>query len=180
MTIAEALRHPPADGELALEPLGEEHRAALKVACAEDEAIWPIYAVSFAPAQFDATFDALLANPMRIPFAVLLGGALAGMSAYLDPDEARQVVEIGNTYLRPALRGTGLNARLKRLMLRHAFASGVRRVELRVDDRNARSKAAVAKIGGVYEGLLRADRITWTGHVRDSALFSILKDEWTA
>jgi RimJ/RimL family protein N-acetyltransferase len=100
------------------------------------------------------------------------------MSAYLGLDSGRQTVEIGNTYFVPAVRGTGLNGRVKRLMLGHAFANGIRRVEFRVDDRNARSKAAVAKIGGIHEGVLRADRITWTGHVRDTALFSILAGEW--
>ena len=44
--------------------------------------------------------------------------------------------------------------------------------------RNARSQAAMKKLGAVREGVLRADRITWTGHVRDTVLFAILKDEW--
>lgn len=176
--LIEALKTPPPAGDLRLVPLAEEHRAALKAACGEDLAIWPIYAVSFDPDHFDASFDALLANPTRIAFAIFEGDTLAGMTAYLDADPNRQVVEIGNTYLRPAFRGSGFNARVKHLFVGHAFACGIRRVELRVDDRNARSKAAVAKIGGVYEGLIRADRITWTGHVRDTALFSILKDEW--
>lgn len=79
----------------------------------------------------------------------------------------------------PALRGTGLNARLKRLMLDHAFACGVRRVEFRVDSRNTRSQAAMAKLDAVRDGVLRADRITWTGYVRDTVLFSILREEWT-
>ena len=56
--------------------------------------------------------------------------------------------------------------------------AGIRRVEFRVDARNARSQAAMAKLGATGEGVLRADRITWTGHVRDTVLFSILKDEW--
>jgi hypothetical protein len=59
-----------------------------------------------------------------------------------------------------------------------AAAAGIRRVEFRVDARNARSQAAMAKLGATREGLLRADRITWNGHVRDTVLFSILKDEW--
>jgi len=176
--LIEALRTPPESEGLRLEPLAERHRADLKAACAEDREIWPIYSVSFDPDHFDATFDALLANPTRIPFAIFEGALLAGQTAYLDPDPGRQVVEIGNTYLRPRVRGTGFNDRLKRLTVGHAFACGVRRVEFRVDDRNARSKAAVAKIGGIFEGILRADRITWTGHVRDTALFSILATEW--
>jgi RimJ/RimL family protein N-acetyltransferase len=66
------------------------------------------------------------------------------------------------------------------MMLRRAFASGIRRVESRVDRRNARSQAAMKKLGAVREGVLRADRITWTGHVRDTVLFAVLKDEYEA
>jgi len=64
------------------------------------------------------------------------------------------------------------------MMIKRAFASGIRRVEFRVDARNARSQAAMKKLGAVREGVLRADRITWTGHVRDTVLFAILKDEY--
>ncbi len=63
-------------------------------------------------------------------------------------------------------------------MLSRAFLAGIRRVEFRVDSRNARSQAAMTKYGAVREGALRADRITWTGHVRDTVLFSILRSEW--
>ena len=90
------------------------------------------------------------------------------------------MLEIGNTYYVPKLRGTGFNRRVKDLMLERAFACGFRRVEFRVDSRNGRSQAAMAKIGGVREGVIRQDRITWTGHVRDTVLFSILADEWKA
>ena len=64
------------------------------------------------------------------------------------------------------------------MMLARAFDAGIRRVEFRVDARNARSQAAMAKYGAVREGVIRADRITWTGHIRDTVLFSILRDEW--
>jgi RimJ/RimL family protein N-acetyltransferase len=64
------------------------------------------------------------------------------------------------------------------MMLQRAFDCGFRRIEFRVDERNTRSQAAMAKLGGVREGVMRADRITWNGHVRDTVLFSILKDEW--
>ena len=93
-------------------------------------------------------------------------------------DEGRQCLEIGGTYYRPRLRGSGFNRRVKAMMLERAFACGIRRVEFRVDARNARSQAAMKKLGAVREGVLRGDRITWTGHVRDTVLFAILKDEW--
>ena len=101
-----------------------------------------------------------------------------GVSSFLGLDEHRGVLEIGGTYYRPKFRGTGFNRRVKDMMLRRAFDCGFRRIEFRVDQRNKRSQAAMAKLGAVREGVLRADRITWTGHVRDTVLFSILKDEW--
>ena len=66
------------------------------------------------------------------------------------------------------------------LMLEHAFDSGAVRVQFRVDTRNLRSQAAVAKLGAVREGVLRRDRLTWTGYVRDTVFFSILDEEWPA
>jgi RimJ/RimL family protein N-acetyltransferase len=103
---------------------------------------------------------------------------LVGMSCYLGIEPERGVLEIGNTYYIPAMRGTGFNRRIKDLMLNRAYRCGFRRVEFRVDARNTRSQAAMARLGAVREGVLRADRITWTGHVRDTVLFSILAQEW--
>ena len=73
-----------------------------------------------------------------------------------------------------------MNPAAKRLMLGEAFDSGARRVALNVDAINARSRAAVLKLGAVQEGIRRQDRITWTGRIRDTVMFSILADEWPA
>ena len=167
-----------AEGPLRLEPLVGGHREALKAACAEDGDVWPIYSVSYDPDHFDASFDALIARPNGHAFGIFDGGRLIGMSAYIGVDADRGVLEIGNTYYVPALRGTGLNRRVKDLMIRRAIDCGFRRIEFRVDARNQRSQAAMAKLGGVREGVIRAERITWTGHVRDTVLYSILADEW--
>lgn len=160
------------------ELFSQDHRDALRAACAEDRDIWQIYANDFGPEGFDASIDAYVSNPRNRTFVLFDGDELAGMSSFLGIDEGRQCVEIGGTYYRPKLRGTGFNRRIKEMMLERAFACGVRRVEFRVDRRNLRSQAAMAKLGAVREGVLRADRITWTGHVRDTVLFAILKDEW--
>ena len=160
------------------EPFAEHHRDALSAACAEDPDIWAIYANDFGPGGFDASIDHYIGNPRNRTFILFDGDSLAGMSSFIGLDEGRQTVEIGGTYYRPRLRGTGLNRRIKDMMLLRAFDRGIRRVEFRVDARNARSQAAMAKLGATREGVLRADRITWTGHVRDTVLFSILRDEW--
>lgn len=173
----EGLNAPIASGDVRLKPLAEAHREALKAACAEDLEIWKIYATSYGPAEFDANFDAMLARPDWRSFALFRGDRLAGMSSYMGIDLDRMVLEIGSTYYRPAERGTGFNAIVKDLMLDRAFAHGFRRIEFRVDARNGRSQGAMAKIGAVREGVLREDRITWNGHVRDTVLFSILASE---
>lgn len=163
------------DCDLRLEPLLEEHRAALKAVCAEDLEIWPIYAVSYDPEHFDAAFDALMANPARLPFAVMVGGELAGVTSWIDVHLQRRSAEIGNTYLSPRFRSGKVNGRMKRLMIAHGFACGLKRMQLCVDVRNARSQAACRKIGATFEGTLRNHMITWTGHDRDSAVFSIVE-----
>ena len=160
------------------EPFAEHHRDALRSACSEDAEIWQIYSVSCDPEHFDETIDSLAARPATETFVLFDGDEFAGMSSFLHIEEERGVLEIGFTYYRPHLRGTGFNRRVKDMMLRRAFDCGFRRIEFRVDKRNLRSQAAMKKLGAVREGVMRADRITWTGHVRDTVLFSILKGEW--
>src|SRR6476646_3048651 len=172
------LGQPMTGDDCRAELFSDQHRDALKAACAEDDEIWKIYSNDFGPEGFDRSIDIYASNPRNRTFVLFQGAELAGMSSFIGIDEGRQVLEIGATYYRPHLRGTGLNRRVKDMMLSRAFDCGIRRVEFRVDLRNARSQAAMKKLGAVREGVLRADRITWTGHVRDTVLFAILKDEW--
>ncbi|MFG3756611.1 GNAT family N-acetyltransferase, partial [Klebsiella pneumoniae] len=76
------------------------------------------------------------------------------------------------TYYRPDWRGGPVNPAAKRLMIANAFAAGARRVVFRIDALNARSRAAVSKLGAQFEGVLRQDMITWTGRIRDTAVYS--------
>lgn len=170
---------PLADGDLQLELLREDHREALRVACGQDAEIWQLYPFSYWEEAFDPQFDSLLNSaPQRRPYAVFDGETLVGMTAWIEHGAAGWSVEIGNSYIVPAVRGTGLNTRLKSLMLHHAFACGLERVAFKVDALNLRSQAAVRKIGGVQEGVMRHERRTWTGRVRNTVLFSILRDDW--
>ena len=171
----------PMSGEgVCAEPMAAGHRAALKAACTEDLAVWEIFATGFGPAEFDASFEKIMALPW-VRFVLFdADGELVGMSCFHNIAEERQTLEIGNTYYRPRFRGSGTNRRIKAMMIKRAFDCGYRRIEFRVDARNARSQAAMAGLGAVREGVVRADRITWTGHVRDTVLFSILKNEWRA
>ena len=164
-----------AAGALRLEPLEERHREDLRAACAEDAEIWQMYGLSYDPLHFDDSFGWLLEVRERLPFAILVGGQLAGMTAWITPDARHRSAEIGNTYLRPRFRGGAVNGPLKQLMLRHGFACGLKRMFFSVDTRNARSLAACAKIGASLDGVLRNHMITWTGYERDSAIYSVVE-----
>lgn len=169
-----------ADRELQLAQLTEGHREGLRAACNADSQIWTIYPIRYDGEFFDWSFDMLVNHDQRMPYAIIIDGMVVGMTAWLRPDWTAQTVEIGNSFIRPDQRGTGLNDRIKTLMLDHAFAVGIRRIEFRIDERNGRSQAAVRKLGCTKEGVLRAERITWNGHIRDTGLFSLLADEWRA
>ncbi len=175
------LYEPLSDGSLRLEPLIETHREALRAACNEDQEIWDVYPFSYLGAAFDAQFDSMIRRDRpRLCYAIFDGDTVVGMTAWIEHGAPGYSVEIGNTYIVPRLRGTGFNTRLKKLMLDHAFASGIKRLAFKVDNINKRSQAAVMKLGCTREGLLRAERLTWTGRVRDTVVFSILADEWHA
>src|SRR5438270_8470439 len=113
------------------ELFAEHHRDGLRAACAEDREIWKIYANNFGPDGFDDSIDRYVANPSNRTFVLFDGDELAGMSSFLGIDEGRQVLEIGGTYYRPHLRGSGFNRRVKDMMLARAFGCRIRRVEFR-------------------------------------------------
>jgi RimJ/RimL family protein N-acetyltransferase len=167
-----------------LEPLDEAVREALRPV-AQDEYIWTTSLTHALGPSFDTWFDEALAeraSGRRIPFAVRLAdGRLVGSSSYLDVTPAHQRVEIGATWYHPEVWGSAVNPECKLLLLAHAFdVMQVNRVALVTDALNLRSQAAIAKLGAVREGVLRADRITQGGRVRDSVVFSILAPEWPA
>ena len=92
-------------------------------------------------------------------------------------------VEIGSTWYADEARGTAVNPEAKLLLLENAFAAGYHSVSLRTCSRNARSRAAILKLGAKQDGILRA--AVWMppgpqreGYFRDSVFYSILADEW--
>ncbi|MBX9614418.1 MAG: GNAT family N-acetyltransferase [Caulobacteraceae bacterium] len=165
-----------------LEPFEARHKEPLRLACDADPDLWPaLYSISFGGDQFDASWDRLRgfqAAGTWLPFAVIRDREVVGVSAFIDINPGSRTVEIGCTYYRPEARGGAVNPATKRLMLEHAFAAGANRVAFQVDQLNQRSQAAVTKLGGVREGVMRNDKITWTGRIRSSVIFSILAGEW--
>lgn len=165
-----------------LEPLADRHLDALRTACDADPDIWPLYSVNMSGAAFDAWWKDVQRRTEAgavIPYAILVQGEVVGCSL-LSIDAPNRRLEIGNTYLHPKVRGGPVNPDAKGVMLAHGFDGGARCIRFNVDVLNARSRAAVLKLGARQDGILRADRITWTGRVRDTVVFSILADEWPA
>ncbi|HEY1749765.1 MAG TPA: GNAT family protein [Caulobacteraceae bacterium] len=163
-----------------LEPLAETRKEGLRAACAADQDIWEIYPWSMLGEHFDTWWTRTLAPDSGWNlFAAILGGEVAGVTGF-PPERAAGVVLFGGTYFRPDARGGPTNPESKRLLLAHAFEAGARRVVFNVDPLNARSRAAMNKIGAVEEGIARQASVTWTGRVRDLVVFSILADEWPA
>jgi N-acetyltransferase len=106
-------------------------------------------------------------------------GEIVGGSSLMLVDGALPTVEIGFTWIVPRWQRSCVNTQAKLLQLSHCFdVLGCGRVELKTDIRNLRSRAAIARIGGVQEGVLRAHRRRLDGSLRDSVLFSILASEW--
>lgn len=164
-----------------LEPMTEAHREDLRAACNADPATWrDLYPYSMEGAQFDTAWTRFYAQPGadRMNFAIVVEGRCKGVSSYLSVDPLNASLEIGGTYYHPDLRGGAVNPSAKRLLLAHAFDCGARRVQFKVDAINARSRAAVLKLGATQEGILRRDRVTWTGRIRDTVIFSVLDEEW--
>lgn len=174
----------PFDGQyVRLEPVKPHMREEMRAALDCDPEAWAVQFANGRGDGFAGYWDAMLTpSPpgSRIGFAVRLqsNGRLVGTTSFHHISSANRTVEIGSTFYRPEVRGTKVNPEIKLLLLDHAFSSGALRVQLTVDSRNQRSQAAVAKLGAVREGVLRRHLVTWTGHLRDTVVFSIVDTEW--
>ena len=96
--------------------------------------------------------------------ATLADGRVVGSTRFLALRPEHRSVEIGWTWLDPSVWGTGVNVEAKLLMLRHAFeAWGCRRVELKTDAQNARSRGAMEAMGARFEGVHRKHMLVRDG-----------------
>jgi len=130
----------------------------------------------------------------RLPFAILWQQRLVGSTSFLEiqrwrwpagstsqRDEDPDVVDIGATWLAASAQRTRCNSEAKLLMLTHAFdVWRVHRVALKTDERNARSRRAIERLGATLDGVRRADMPGQDGSVRNSAYYSIVRAEWPA
>jgi RimJ/RimL family protein N-acetyltransferase len=107
-----------------------------------------------------------------------LDGVVVGASTLGDFDESREHAHIGWTSFDPRVWGTQVNPETKLLMLGLAFDNGFGRVKIQTDIINERSRSAILGIGAKFEGIIRRDMIRADGTWRDSAVYSVLVEEW--
>src|SRR3954467_11179140 len=94
-------------------------------------------------------------------------------------EDVLDAAEIGYTWLAAASQRTAVNTEAKLLLLRHAFETWrCYRVTLKTDERNARSRRAIERLGAHFDGVLRAFQPAADGKPRDTAYYTILAGEW--
>lgn len=136
-----------------------------------DEAAFAEWAPDRFPHEQGITYVArLVAGPRA--------GTIVGASSLADFDLENEHAHIGWTGWDPRVWAGPVNPEAKLLMLGTAFDHGFGRVKLQADARNERSRGAILKLGATFEGIVRRDRRRADGSWRDTAVYSILIDEW--
>jgi len=166
-----------------MEPLGEAHREPLRAA-GDDPDLWRYASVNLNGSDFDAWIDHRLHDGPRagdLTFAVFgkAPGKFVGSSSYLAVSLPHKRLEIGWTWYAKDVWASAVNPSCKLLMLGHGFeVLELNRIELKLDATNTRSWKAVERLGAKHEGVHRAHMVMADGRLRDTAWFSILRDEW--
>jgi RimJ/RimL family protein N-acetyltransferase len=171
---------------IALRPLQFDNLDDL-FAASQDPDIWRLTSVDYSvPENFYPNFTAALHardTGKCYPFVICLAdsGQIIGTTRLLDIAQEDRKLEIGVTWLASQYWGSGANTVCKYLLLEYCFdVLRTHRVQFRAKAENARSRRALEKIGAVFEGILRKDKIEPGGQPRNTAFFSILDDEWPA
>jgi N-acetyltransferase len=171
---------------VSLVPLSIDHAEALLDAAHSDE-IWQ-YTLD-RPQTMETMRDYIARalaerdNQTAIPFAVhhIETNRLIGCTRYVNIAPLRRGLELGFTWYAPEFWRTAVNTECKYLLLKHAFETmQYFRVELQTMSRNARSRAAILRLGATEEGILRSRLVRRNGERADSIFFSILDHEWPA
>ncbi len=189
--IVSAIRPPLATiarGAIRLEPMTREHLPALFRAIGHPEVFAGGYGGG--PAGFRAT-EAAFVEWARTGFdwhaghvyAVIasggpLDGVVVGTSTMSDFDLPNESTHIGWTAYDPRVWGGIVNPLVKLLLLGTAFDHGFGRVRIQADARNSRSRAAIERLGATFEGIARRDKRRADGSWRDTAIFSVIVDDW--
>lgn len=168
-----------------LEPLTEDHKESLCKAISDGE-LWDLH-VTLVPHTKD--IDSFIANALAafksgdgITYAIIdkSSNTVAGSTRFMKANLPYKRVEIGFTFLGESWQRTSINTETKLLMLTHAFEEmNLNRVELLTDYLNVKSRNAILRIGAKEEGVLRNHMVMPDGRVRDSVIYSVIKNEWS-
>ncbi len=178
--------HPSAlTGKLVhLLPLEEKHFDELHDA-ASDKRIWEFYTGDWSEREtFNRIFNGTLKKREEgneYPFVIQLQstGKIIGSTRLMDIVAYDKRLEIGGTWMMPQYWATAINPDCKLALLNFSFEKlKAKRVQLKTQHDNMRSRKAIEKIGGIYEGIIRKHMLKDDGTYRSSAYFSILDDEW--
>ena len=167
-----------------LEPLSKEHREGLCRAILDGE-LWKLLVASVPhPDNVDEFLnDAhnLYKSGVGLAFAVVdkQANRVAGSTRFMRADVRNKRIEIGFTFLGKTWQRTHINTEAKLLMFSHAFEKmGLNRVEFRADYLNGASRRALLRLGAKEEGILRNHMVMPNGRVRDSVVYSVIRNEW--
>jgi RimJ/RimL family protein N-acetyltransferase len=185
--VAAALRPVSLIGQcVSLVPLAESHVEGLaRVGLAPE--LWRLQPRPIASVEQMRAYVRQALDDQRegtaLPFAIVdtATDTVIGSTRFMDIAPAHRRLEIGATWLSPSHQRTGANTEAKFLLLRHAFeALGMQRVVFKTELLNEASRAAIARLGAVQEGVFRRHLISDAGRPRDMVYFAILDDDWPA
>ncbi len=174
-----------------LEPLTMDHLPALIEAGAGEDvwkwtSIWPppdpAGHAAFMRSWIESALTARDAGE-AVPWATidLRTGRCIGSTRYLNIRREHRGLEIGWTWLHPSAQRSGINTEAKLLQLIHAFDTlGAIRVEWRTDERNAKSRAAILRLGATFEGIMRSHVIRGDGTLRNTVWCAMTREQWPA
>jgi len=167
-----------------VELLDQRHHDDL-VEATKDGELWTLWYTSVpepegVAAEIQRRLD-LFAQQLMLPFAIIeeSSNKAVGMTTFMNVDASSRRLEIGSTWLRKSVQGTGLNTQCKLLMLTHAFeVMDCIAVEFCTHFFNRQSRAGIERLGAKLDGILRNHQISPNGTLRDTCVYSIIASEW--
>src|SRR5690242_1994323 len=152
----------------------------------QSNSLWEFFSKDLSKAdELKAWIDEALrdrAGGWRVPFIIIDKDedSVCGSTSFGNISFYDKRIEIGWTWLGEQFISTGINRQAKFALLSYAFdVLHFERVEIKTDNLNERSKAALRKIGATEEGILRSHMLMQNNRRRDSIYFSFLRNEWT-